>query len=47
MKSCIAVTKAAFSRKNFHLQIGLQFKEETTKVLYLDRTKKEKISCKK
>jgi hypothetical protein len=32
------MAKAAFNKKNVHLQIWLKFKEETTKVIYLEHS---------
>ena len=38
IKSSIAMAKAAFNKRTFHQQIGLKYKEETSKVLHLEHS---------
>jgi hypothetical protein len=38
IKTGTAIAKAAFNKKNFHQQIGLKSKEETSKVLRLEHS---------
>jgi hypothetical protein len=37
-KSGISITKAAFNKKILHRYMGLKFKEETSKLLYLEHS---------
>jgi glycyl-tRNA synthetase beta subunit len=38
IKYITAMAKAAFKKKTFHQQIGLKFKEETSKELHLEHS---------